>query len=178
MSLHPRIVWLPLAALAASAPAQATVYLSIEQAQQAMFGSTPLTARTFVLDAAQIAAVQKDAGLPVMSPTVRVWQAADGGWFFVDAVIGKSELITYALALNADGRVRQIEILEYREAHGEEVRYPRWRKQFTNKQHGDPVMLGTDIQNISGATLSCQHVTDGVRRLLAIHAVALKPAQT
>jgi len=30
------------------------------------------------------------------------------GWFFVDQVIGKHELITYALGINADGKVRWV----------------------------------------------------------------------
>ena len=37
----------------------------------------------------------------------------------------------------------------------------------------DPVRLDTDIRNVSGATLSCRHVTDGIRRLLLLHERAL-----
>jgi len=177
MSGNARLILIPLAALVASAPARATVYLSIEQAQTVMFGDQAMTAQTFVLDAAQIAAVQKDAGVPVNSPTVRVWRAADGGWFFVDAVIGKSDYITYAVGLTPDGKVKQVEVLEYREAHGEEIRFPSWRAQFKGKKHGDSLRMDDDIQGISGATLSCQHVTDGIRRLLAVQAIALKPSQ-
>lgn len=175
MSANSRLLLIPLAALVSSAPARATVYLSLEQAQAAMFGTQPMSARTLVLDAAQIAAVETDAGVPVLSPTVRVWQAADGGWFFLDAVIGKSELITYALGLTAEGKVKQVEVLEYRESHGGEIRYPGWRAQFRGKHHGDALRVGDDIDGISGATLSCEHVTSGIRRLLAIYAVALKP---
>jgi len=40
------------------------------------------------------------------------------------------------------------------------------------RSHADPVQIGQDIQNISGATLSCQHVTDGIRRLLALYELA------
>jgi hypothetical protein len=32
--------------------------------------------------------------------------------------------------------------------------------------------VGDDIANISGATLSCTHVTDGVRRIVAMLQVA------
>src|SRR5262249_32741515 len=100
----------------------------------------------------------------------RAWKAANG-YLFVDAVIGRHDLITYAVALTLDGRVRQVEILEYTEAYGSEIRNASWRKQFVGRSHSDPVHLGRDILNISGATLSCQHVTDGVRRLLALYAV-------
>jgi hypothetical protein len=102
----------------------------------------------------------------------RAW-TADDGYFFVDAVIGKHDLITYAVALGKDGKVRQTEILEYREAYGGEVRNLRWLVQFTGRQHGDAVRIGRDIQNISGATMSCAHVTDGIRRLLATYAIAI-----
>jgi len=33
--------------------------------------------------------------------------------------------------------------------------------------------LGRQIRNISGASLSCRHVTDGVRRLLSTYAIVL-----
>jgi len=36
------------------------------------------------------------------------------------------------------------------------------------------LQLDEDIKNLSGATLSCQHLVDGVRRVLATHAAALK----
>lgn len=92
------------------------------------------------------------------------------GTFFVDAVIGKQDYIGYALALDAQGRVLRLDVLDYRETHGWEIRNERWRAQFAGKSAADPVQLGQDIANISGATLSCRHVTDGVRRLLALHA--------
>ncbi|MCB1687912.1 MAG: FMN-binding protein [Halioglobus sp.] len=34
--------------------------------------------------------------------------------------------------------------------------------------------MGEDIPNISGATLSCRNVVDGVRRLLVLHDLVLK----
>ncbi len=96
-----------------------------------------------------------------------------GGWFIVDEVIGKHEYITYAVGLSADGAVRGLEIMEYRESYGGEVRDPKWRAQFTGKTKSAPLQLDKDIQNISGATLSSRHIADGVRRLLALYDVAL-----
>jgi Na+-transporting NADH:ubiquinone oxidoreductase subunit NqrC len=72
--------------------------------------------------------------------------------------------------------VKDIEILEYRESYGDQVRLPQWRAQFTGKRRGAKLKLDDDIQNISGATLSCRHITDGVKRLLSTYAVALAPA--
>lgn len=167
-----RIVVLPLAAATVCQPAYAMVYLSVEQAQQLMFAGRTLEPLPLTLSDADIAAIERDSGVKVYPGALRAWKA-DQGFFFVDAVIGKHDLINYAVALSADGAVRQVEILEYREAYGGQVRNERWRAQFVGRRHGDPVQIGRDIQNISGATLSCQHVTDGIRRLLAIYAIAI-----
>jgi FMN-binding domain len=174
MSFESRITFLPLAAIIASQPAHALVYLSVEQAQQLMFKGQTLDAIPITLSTADIAAIEKDAGVKVFPGALRAWKA-DDGYFFVDAVIGKHELITYAVALGGDGKVRQVEILEYREAYGGEVRSERWRAQFIGRHHGDPVHIGRDIQNIAGATMSSQHLTEGIRRLLAIYAIAIAP---
>ena len=71
--------------------------------------------------------------------------------------------------MNANGAVKQIEVMDYRENYGSAVRDETWRKQFTGKKPGAKLKLDDDIKNISGATLSCRHITDGVRRLLATY---------
>ncbi len=172
MNPSARVVFLPAAAAALCQPAYALVYMSVDQAQQLMFAGHTLTPMPLALSAGQIAAIERDSGVKVYAGSLRAWQA-DDGYFFVDSVIGKHDLITYAVALGADGGVRQVEILEYREAYGGEVRNAHWRGQFVGRHHGDAVQTGHDIQNISGATLSCQHVTDGIRRLLATYAIAI-----
>ena len=101
------------------------------------------------------------------------------GRVIVDSVIGKFEQIDYAVALDVSGKVLAVEILTYREGHGGEVRMPSWRNQFVGKTAADPIRIGSDISNISGATLSCTHVTDGVHRLVAWaarHPMAAKAA--
>jgi Na+-translocating ferredoxin:NAD+ oxidoreductase RnfG subunit len=168
-----------LAACALTAPVFATQYLSPEQAQKLMFAeadtfrSLPLT-----LDAAQIRQVEQAAGVPARSVQWRVVGAYKGdallGYMVLDDVVGKFELISYAVGVNPDASVRQVEILAYRESHGSEVRLPAWRRQFVGKsaRSGD-LRIGGGISNISGATLSCTHVTDGVRRIAAVAQVAL-----
>jgi len=167
-----RIIMLPVAALVAAQPVQARIYLSVEQAQQLMFAHEALTPLSLAPSSEQIAAIERQSGTRFEGGALKAWKA-DSGYFFVDAVIGKHDLITYAVALSAQGAVREVEILEYREAYGGEVRSARWRGQFVGRHYGDPVQIGRDIQNVSGATLSCQHVTDGIRRLLATYAIVI-----
>jgi Na+-translocating ferredoxin:NAD+ oxidoreductase RnfG subunit len=89
-------------------------------------------------------------------------------------------LISYAVGLQSDASIRQVEILSYRESHGMEIKNANWRKQFVGKSvnsgnnHAEGLSIGDGIANISGATLSCTHVTDGVRRIAAIAQVVLK----
>lgn len=152
-------LWIPVAAACAAAPAQATQYLSVEQAQRALFPTA-------------------DAFAPFSLPGVRAWSASRAGsplgHVLVDEVVGKHERITYAVGVGTDGAVRGVEILDYREPRGGEVRDPRWRAQFVGKRRDSPLRLDDDIQNISGATLSCRHITAGVRRLLELYARSVK----
>lgn len=168
------------AAVIAPAPASATVYLSIAAAQQALFPGARFVEHPLALSDAQRKAIAQAAGAPGYDKVQRVWEARSGdrraGWFMVDRVMGKHELITYALALAPDGTVRGIEILEYRETYGGEIRNPNWRRQFVGKRPGSQLQLDKDIKNISGATLSSRHVTEGVRRLLVTYQMLLASA--
>ena len=163
----------PLATLAIVMPAHAVVYLSVEQAQSNMFPGATFTAEFRSLSKEQAAAIQKASGIAVRNRDLKIWRVSTGGWFIADQVVGKHEYIPIALALDAGGAVKAVEILEYREAYGDQVRNPAWRGQFTGKKHGAALTLTKDIQNISGATLSSRHITDGIKRLLATYAIAI-----
>jgi len=84
-------------------------------------------------------------------------------------VIGKHLYIDYAVALNASGAVQRVEILEYRESYGGEITSPSWLAQFVGKTSASPLSVGNDIRNISGATLSSHHVTEGVKKILGLY---------
>ena len=165
-------VWLPVAAISTSV--YATTYFSTEEAQQAIFPGEKLTPAFFTLSDAQARKIEDTTDVNVRHKDIKAWKASGGGWFFLDEVVGKHEFITYAVGLNPDGSVKQIEIVDYRESYGYEVRNPDWRRQFIGKTAAAPLKLEQDIHNISGATLSARHVTDGVKRVLATYAIAFK----
>lgn len=164
---------------AGAIPCYATMYMTVEQAQKLCFpNATAFAPADVKLTREQMKAIEKDSGVRVRLASQKVWRAeADGkffGWLIQDEVLGKHEFIQWVLALNADGSVRQIEILDYRETYGYEIRNEKWRAQFAGKQHGAKLKLDDDIKNVSGATLSCRHITDGVKRLLSFYELALK----
>lgn len=173
------IQWIAAPVVVVAAPAYAVQYLTAEQAQAALFpAGTSFAVHPLELTEAQREAIERDSDQRVREARPQVWQALQAGrpagWFFVDRVIGKHEFITYALALGADGAVLGIEIMDYRETYGGEIRNAAWRSQFVGKHHGDAFKLGDTVRNITGATLSCRNVMNGVKRLLAMHALVLR----
>jgi Na+-translocating ferredoxin:NAD+ oxidoreductase RnfG subunit len=159
-------------AVLAPTAAFAVDYLSAEQAATAMFPTADhFDSKAVTLTAAQMQHLSTQ-GVAARSASWQVRLARRGaetlGYVVVDSVVGKFELIDYAVGIATDGSVKQVEVLSYRESHGHEVRLPAWRKQFVGKTAASPIHIGDDIANISGATLSCNHLTDGVKRIVSV----------
>src|SRR4030088_3567849 len=120
------ISWtVPVAAvISASSSAYAVEYLTIPEAQKQAFPS------------ASFAEIQ--AG--------RIWRAESGGrvlgFFIFDRGIGKHLYIDYAVALDPGGRIRGVEILQYSESYGGEIRSPNWLAQFVGKSSSSALQGG------------------------------------
>lgn len=169
--------WLAAAALVTtSSSAFAVDYLTVGQAQVQLFPSAQWLEKTVNLTTEQLNAIAKLGNVSARSAGWKLLYASDAagkhlGTLVVDQVVGKYELITYAVGIDPTGHVLGVEILSYRESHGGEIRLPAWRKQFVGKTAAAALKTGDDIAIISGATLSCSHVTDGIRRIVALVAV-------
>lgn len=165
-------------------PAQVAVaadYLSIEAAQRGLFAQAERFDEIILaLNPAQKQAVTDLAGPQPPHRSLRAWKAVRGndvlGYVFVDEVLGRQDMITYAVGIDASGRMGALEVLSYRESHGGEIRGTAWRNQFEGRQGLQNLRFGTDIKNIAGATLSCEHVTQGVRWVAALWQVTLRSA--
>jgi len=164
---------LPAAALTIAMPVRAAVYLTVEQAQAELFPGETFTQDFRTLTSAQADAIESASDVNVRGKEVKAWRTSSGGWFILDEVVGKHDFIPIALGIDTKGTVKGVEVLEYREAYGDQVRDADWRAQFAGKTKASTLQLTKDIENISGATLSCRHITDGVKRLLATHALVL-----
>jgi hypothetical protein len=175
---------LPGLVLAALLPVPVVVaadYLNVDMAQRAIYPDADTFTEVFVSQTSQqLQAVLAQAGPQPPHGMIRIWKATRGGTLlghvFVDEVIGRQNLITYAIGIDPDGALRDLEIMSYRESHGGEVRNPAWRAQFNHRSNLEQLRFGADIKNISGATLSSEHVTQGVRWLLALWQSTLRPA--
>jgi Na+-translocating ferredoxin:NAD+ oxidoreductase RnfG subunit len=161
-----------LGLLAAVAPLVAEQFVSLGEAQRLCFtNATRFEEVKLRLTSDEIKAIEGAARVKVKNPAPRVWRAWQEGkllgtvWF--DQVTGKHELIDYVVAVSPAGVIRHVEIVEYREHYGGQVRRRDWLDQFKGKTKDAPLKFDRDIRNISGATMSCRHVTEGVERIRA-----------
>jgi Na+-transporting NADH:ubiquinone oxidoreductase subunit C len=179
MSHIPRWV-LPVAVgIVVPLPSYALQYLTVPAAQRLSFPEADQFVVAHVkFTPAQVQAIETMSGQKQLLRGQEIWRASQGGklqgYFIVDYVIGKHLVIDYSVALSPEGVVRRIEILNYRESYGGEISNPDWRKQFVGKTARSRLALNDGITNISGATLSSRHVTEGVRRVLATYEICLK----
>jgi Na+-translocating ferredoxin:NAD+ oxidoreductase RnfG subunit len=166
--------------LAGADVAPAEHYLSVAEAQKVCFpNADKFEAQQLRLSAGQSKTIEQKSGVKVRKTEIRFSvarkEANTIGVLMVDQAVGKHELIDYAVAISPQGKVLQVEILEYREHYGGEIRNAKWRDQFKGKTPASKLKLNEDIYNISGATISCRNVTEGVRRVLATFEVVVRP---
>lgn len=170
-------VGMTASAISFSNAAWATEYFSPDDVKRQLFpDATAFQDETFTLSKEQRQSISKRTRTRVRFDKISLFKATKDnkhlGYVVIDEVYGKHEFITYAIALTPDHAVKQIEIMRYLETYGGEVRNPAWRAQFTGKRADDVLTVKKDIANISGATLSCVHIAEGVRRVLATMDIA------
>lgn len=75
------------------------------------------------------------------------------------------EHFDYMAILNTDLSVRKVKVLVYEGEYGYEVTSNLWLKQFIGYS-GKNLKYGSDIQALSGATVSAQSITDDIQALV------------
>ena len=164
--------YLAVICLAVTAPPGqvcAKEYLSIEQVKQVMFSGEVFTKIEINIPEMIKEKMRKESGVRHVYLQKHLWQSSQGSWLLIDEVVGKHEMILYAVGINNKGKIQGVEILEYNESYGEQIREKKWLQQFEGKHVSEPVRFSQEIKNITGATLSSKHVTNGVQRLLVLY---------
>src|ERR1700758_5272349 len=122
-------------------PVHAVEYLSIPDAQKLAFpNATRFVEAHVVYRPSDVAAIERLSGQKGQTRGEQGGKAEGRllGYFILDYVIGKHEAIDYAVALEPDGRVRRVDILQYRESYGGEIANRDWLGQFVGKTSRDP----------------------------------------
>lgn len=90
------------------------------------------------------------------------------GYMFIAKAPSRYDLFDYMVIYNPDLTIKSTKILIYREDWGAEIGSVRWLKQFIGLSANDKIQVDHDIQGISGATISCQSATQGIRKLTKV----------
>lgn len=171
---NPLLATIGVATTFAPIVVQAKIYVTTEKVQELIFPGKKFTATPMVISEDLQSKMKSASSVSNPLQGNRIYKASDGSYLIIDEVVGKHEMITYAVGITPSGSIQDVEIMEYRESYGYEVAELSWRKQFFGKTATDEIKLNKDIENISGATLSSKHVTDGVKRVMVFYDQALK----
>jgi Na+-translocating ferredoxin:NAD+ oxidoreductase RnfG subunit len=152
-------------------------YVSVEEVKHILFPGEMLEKREIKIQKNIEEKVRRESGVRHRISGAQFWKSKNGSWLVIDEVVGKHEMITYAIGVSKEGVIKGVEILEYNESYGGEIREMEWRNQFIGKKYEEPIKLNQDIRNITGATLSAKHVTDGVRRVMVLYREILSGMQ-
>jgi Na+-translocating ferredoxin:NAD+ oxidoreductase RnfG subunit len=172
MAKFQKITFLMLVALPLIS--HANIHVTQESVQENIFPNQKLVQTSINMTSAIRDKMQEVSSVRQPFKADRIWRTEKGDWLVVDEVVGKHEMIKYAVGINADGTVKQIQIMDYVESYGYEVAEKKWYQQFVGKTADSPIKLNKDIDNISGATLSCKHLADGVKRVMTMYDLVLK----
>ncbi len=88
---------------------------------------------------------------------------------FLDNVIGKSMPITFFVLLDVEGNIISTNIIKYRESYGGAVSNENWNEQFSGKNSNSDFTVGKSVNGISGATISVNSVTKGIRKIALLY---------
>lgn len=113
--------------------------------------------------------IQKECRQKFFSDYIYVWKidGKDSSEHFavLDNVLGKTQPITFLVIFNSDGVIVKTSVIKYREQHGGSVQESYWLNQFLGFDEKSEMELGKNIDSISGATISSNSMTRGVKKL-------------
>lgn len=116
--------------------------------------------------------VEKAAAQKFHSDFLYIYKISSGNkiisYGFLDNVPGKSLPITFFVLLTTDGKVISSHIIKYREAYGGAVSERGWNEKFKNRDASSDFTVGKSIDGISGATISVNSVTKGIKKILLL----------
>lgn len=88
------------------------------------------------------------------------------GYVFTDQASSKTAKFDYLVVFNSNLEIVSSKVLVYREEYGGEIGSKRWLKQFIGKNGKDRVDSESNIDGISGATISVRSMTNAIDNLL------------
>ena len=113
--------------------------------------------------------IEKKSRQRFFKPNLHIWKIYNDssmiGIAILDNVIGKSMPISFLVLFDNYGKILNTEIIKYREPYGGEISSRRWLNQFSNKIDSSSFKVGAEIDGISGATISVNSVSKGIKKI-------------
>lgn len=164
------------AALSLAAEAYAEVLSTVEEALRTfMPDADEIREEIRTLTGEQRSAVEKEADLlldPQYEKDFHFFVGRKKGEIIAyaapDTVPGKWGPIHYMLLISPEGRIQDVLVLEYWEKRGRPVAKKRFLKQFKGRTAVDDLRLMKDIRGVTGASISSQGMTNGIRKMLHV----------
>lgn len=142
------------------------VYQTPEDFLKQTFGEIP-EAQRITLSGDLGKAVKSILGHRYKKIRVPYWQnGCRSAWILEE--IGKERYITTGFVVNSQG-LEKVKVLIFRESRGWEVKHDFFSEQFVNANLTNKNKLDKRINNISGATMSVDAVTNISRMALLLH---------
>ena len=164
-------VWIVLAGGVAAAQ---TGIVSREEALGAAFTGATIEADRVYLTTEQAERIAElargDVRTRIYARYVARRNGAVVGRAYVDTHVVRTKRESLLVSLEADGRVRRIDVTAFLEPP-EYLAPERWKRQYYDRPLGDDVAIRRAIRPIAGATLTTHAVNSAVRRILALDRV-------
>ncbi|MCF6208309.1 MAG: FMN-binding protein [Ghiorsea sp.] len=153
-----------------SLPAQADVYLEPQAFVKQQFVGNPPQAKVIWLNKTLKSKLTEILQHEYAGLRVRYWQGGQDGqktvWVLNE--IGKEKNITVGITIE-QGKIRQLQVLAFRESRGWEVKHDFFTRQFLSLFLKEDMSLSGHIDSITGATLSVRAVKKLAKVALYLH---------
>ena len=97
------------------------------------------------------------------------------GYRVESKVVSRSGPWRIRVLLNSHLYVKQARVISYPWDRGRDVRKRAFTSQFEGKGPEDPIQLGKDIDAMTGATISCRVMAQGVRDTIKLMEIIIEP---
>ena len=147
-----------------------------EAAFKMYFADAAIERKTVFLTDDQVKAIQNESKAKVESKLLPYYVARRHGkiigYAFIETRIMRTMPATFMIVFKPDRIIRAVELLAFTEPDDYKPS-ERWFAQFKDRAASSGLWFKRDIQNISGATISAQAITDAVRRVAATFKLAI-----
>ena len=142
------------------------VYQTPEDFLKQTFGNTPKPER-IILKGELAQEIKSILGHRYKKIRIPYWKhGCRSAWILEE--IGKEDFITTGFVVNSQG-LEKVKVLIFRETRGWEVKHDFFSDQFKQAQLTEKNKLNKNIDNITGATMSVDAVTNISRMALLLH---------